>query len=64
MLVGLERVELELEVPEVPERDGLVCRAGGQDELGVGVEAQAVDLGGVRVHTPRTATFWLSGRCL
>ena len=46
----LKRVEFELEVPEVPEGDGFVCGAGGQDELGVGVEAQAVDLGGVRVH--------------
>ena len=43
-------MELELEVPEVPERHGLVGGPGGQDELGVGVEAQAVHLGRVRVH--------------
>ena len=35
VLVRLKRVELEREVPEVPEGDGLVCGAGGQDELGV-----------------------------
>ena len=49
----LKRVEFELEVPEVPEGHGFVCGAGGQDELGVGVEAQAVDLGRVRVHGVR-----------
>ena len=43
-------MELQLEVPQVPECDGLVCGAGGEDELGVGVEGQAVDLRGVRVH--------------
>ena len=41
----LEGVQLELEVPEIPERHGLVGGAGGQDELRVGVEAQAVHLG-------------------
>ena len=46
-------MELELEVPEVPERHGLVGGPGGQDELGVGVEAQAVDFGRVRVHGVR-----------
>ena len=40
----LEAVKLELEVPEVPEGDCLVCAASGKDELGVGVEAQAVNL--------------------
>lgn len=28
----------------------LICRAGGQDELAVGIEGQAVDLCGVGVH--------------
>ena len=41
----LEGVQLELEVPEVPERHRLVGGAGGEDELRVGVEAQAVHLG-------------------
>ena len=40
----LKAVKLELEVPEVPEGDCLVCTASGEDELGVGVEAQAVNL--------------------
>ena len=37
-------MQLELEVPEIPERNGLVGGPGGQDELRVGVEAQAVHL--------------------
>ena len=44
ILVRLKAVQLELEVPEVPEGNSLVCAAGGQDELGVGIEAEAVDL--------------------
>ena len=43
-------MELELQVPEIPKSDGLVRGARGEDELGVGVEAEAVDLGGVGVH--------------
>ena len=39
VLVGLEAVQLELEVPEIPESDRLVCAASRQDELGVRVEA-------------------------
>ena len=37
-------MELELEVPEVPEGNSLVSAASGKDELRVGVETQAVDL--------------------
>ena len=37
-------MQFELEVPEVPEGNGLVCAASGQDELGVGIEAKAVHL--------------------
>ena len=48
ILVRLEAVQLELEVPEVPEGDCLVCTASGEDELGVGVEAEAVHLVGKR----------------
>ena len=44
ILVRLKAVQLELEVPEVPEGNSLVCAAGGQDELGVWIEAEAVDL--------------------
>ena len=33
VLVALEAVQFELEVPEVPERHSLVRRAGGEDEL-------------------------------
>ena len=49
VLVTLEAVELELEVPEVPERHGLVGGAGGEDELRVRVETQTVDLDTTRV---------------
>jgi len=31
--VRLEGMKLQLEVPEVPEGDSLVGRAGGEDEL-------------------------------
>ena len=44
ILVRLKAVQLELEVPEVPEGNSLVCTASGQDELGVGIEAEAVHL--------------------
>ncbi len=37
-------MQLELEVPEIPERHRLVGGPRGQDELRVGVEAQAVHL--------------------
>ena len=33
VLVALEAVQFELEVPEVPEGHGLVSGAGGEDEL-------------------------------
>ena len=38
ILVRLKAVQLELEVPEVPEGNSLVCTASGQDELGVGLK--------------------------
>ena len=44
ILVRLKAVQLELEVPEVPEGNSLVSAASGKDELRVGVETQAVDL--------------------
>ena len=44
ILVRLKAMQLELEVPEVPEGYGLVCAASGQYELGVGIEAKAVYL--------------------
>ena len=44
VLVALEAVQFELEVPEVPEGHGLVRGAGGEDELRVRVETQTVDL--------------------
>ena len=53
ILVRLEGVQLQLEVPQVPQRHSLVRRPRGQDELRVGVEAQAVDFGRVRVHCVR-----------
>ena len=49
----LEGVQLQLEVAQVPQRHRLVRRPRGQDELRVRVEAQAVHLGGVRVHRVR-----------
>ena len=39
ILVRLKAVQLELEVPEIPESDRLVGAASRQDELGVRVEA-------------------------
>ena len=44
VLVALEAVQFELEVPEVPEGHGLVGGAGGEDELGVRVETETVNL--------------------
>ena len=44
VLVTLETVKLEFQVSEVPKGDSFVRRASGQDELGVGVETQAIDL--------------------
>ena len=49
VLVALEAVQFELEVPEVPEGHGLVSGAGGEDELRVRVETQTVDLDTTRV---------------
>ena len=54
VLVTLEAVELELEVPEVPERHGLVGGAGGEDELGVGVETQTVHLRSLTFNQRKT----------
>ena len=47
VFVRFKAMELELEVPEVPEGNSLICTASGQDELGVGIEAEAVHLGTV-----------------
>ena len=44
ILVRLKTVQLELEVPKVPQGNSLVGAASGQDELGVGVEAETVHL--------------------
>lgn len=44
VFVRFKAMELELEVPEVPEGNSLVSAASGKDELRVGVETQAVDL--------------------
>ena len=44
VLVALEAVQFELQVPEVPQGHSLVGRAGGENELGVRVETQTVDL--------------------
>ena len=49
--VGLEGVKLHVEIAEIPESDGLVGRAGGQDEFRVRVKRQAVHLGAVGLHT-------------
>ena len=51
----LKGVQLELQVSEVPESDRLVGRAGGEDELGVGVEGQTVDLRRVSVGLKKAA---------
>ena len=53
VLVRLEGVQLEFQIPEIPESDGLVGRTRGQDELGVRVKGQAVHFGGVRVDGVR-----------
>ena len=44
VFVRFKAMELELEVPKVPEGNSLVSAASGKDELRVGVETQAVDL--------------------
>ncbi|CAG5078731.1 Protein of unknown function [Cotesia congregata] len=51
VLVRLEGVKLELQIPEIPEGDSFVSASGSQNELGVGVEAETVDLRGVSVHS-------------
>ena len=50
VFVRLEGMQFQLEVPQIPQRDGLVGRSRRQDELTVRVEGQAVHLGGVCVH--------------
>ena len=54
VLVALEAVQFELEVPEVPEGHGLVGGAGGEDELGVGVETQTVHLRSLTFNQRKT----------
>ena len=44
----LKAVKFELKVPQIPKRHSLVCTSRGKDELGVGVEAEAVHLVGKR----------------
>jgi len=51
VLVALETVKLEFQVSEVPKSDCFVRRASGQDELGVGVETQAIDLSRVSINS-------------
>ena len=46
-------MELQFQVSQIPERDGLVSRAGGQDELRVGIEGQTIDLGRVGINSVR-----------
>ena len=40
----LKAVKFELKVPQIPKSHSLVCTSRGKDELGVGVEAEAVHL--------------------
>ena len=49
VLVAFARVQLDLEVPDVPDPDGLVGGAGGQNDVGAQVEGDAVDVVGMRV---------------
>ena len=44
ILVRLKAVKFELKVPQIPKSHSLVCTSRGKDELGVGVEAEAVHL--------------------
>ena len=48
--MALKAVQFEFEIAEVPEGDSLVRGASGEDELGVRVETEAVDLGRMSVH--------------
>ena len=48
ILVRLKAVKFELKVPQIPKSHSLVCTSRGKDELGVGVEAEAVHLVGKR----------------
>ena len=43
--MALKAVQLQLEVPEIPESHSLVSRASGEDELRVRVETKTVHLG-------------------
>ena len=54
VLVRFEAVQLELEIPEVPESHRLVGGAGGEDELGVGVETQTVHLRSLTFNQRKT----------
>lgn len=49
VLVRLERVQFELQVSQVPQRDGLIGTAGREYEFGVRVEAETIHFGGVGV---------------
>ena len=44
VLMTLEAVKLELEIPQVPESNSLVSGSSCQDKFRVGVETQTVDL--------------------
>ena len=44
VLMTLEAMELEFEIPKVPESHGLIGRASSEDKLRVGVETQTVHL--------------------
>lgn len=46
-VVALQRVQFELQVPQIPEGDGLVGGGGGDDVVAGGVERDAVDGVGV-----------------
>lgn len=53
VLVRLERVQLQLEISQIPQRNGFVGAAGGQYVLRVWIEREAVDLGCVGVNSVR-----------
>ena len=53
VLVGLEGVQLQLQVPQIPERHGFVGRAGGQDKFRVGIERETVHFRRMRVDDVR-----------
>ena len=53
VFVRLERMKLQLQIPQIPKGDGLVGGTGGENKFGIRVEGETVDFGGVGVDNVR-----------